>query len=96
MNIFARHCLEDKLPWWTQSKIDEFRKTDLFRRFALDTYCALHVLYGSDPPSGSNRYAARAYDDTIRRGLVTREMLENRIEEVREKKWQPDFETAFN
>jgi hypothetical protein len=89
---FARHCLEDKLPWWTQSRIDEFRKTDLFRRFALDTYCALHVLYGSDPPSGSNRYAARAYDETIRRGLVTREKLENRIEEVREKKWQPDFE----
>lgn len=92
---FARHCLEDKLPWWTQSKIDEFKKNDLFCRFALDTYSALHLIYGSDHPSSGNRYAAKEYEESIRRGLVTRETLEDRIGEVRERKWQPDFETPF-
>lgn len=89
---FSRHCLEDKLPWWTQSKIDEFGKGELFRRFALDIYSSLHIVYGEGNTLARNRYAAKAYGEAIRKGLVTKDILENRIAEVRQKKWRPDFE----
>ncbi len=85
----ARKTLDDNLPWWTQTKIDEFGKQDLFRRFALDIFAALHLLYGGSGP-GRNRYAARTYRDALRAGTVTADVLENRIGEVRGRTRRPD------
>lgn len=89
---FSNHCLDDRLPWWTRSKIEEFGKYDLYRRFSMDVYSALHLLYGHDSGIGGNHYARKAYHEAIDRGLVSRDALANRIAEVRGRRRKPDFD----
>lgn len=87
---FARSILEDRLDASVRLKTDDPAVGDLYRRFAADILSGLHVIY-SQKHEGHNQAVARVYEDSIRDGVVTKDDLEDRIQNVRSCKHQPDF-----
>jgi hypothetical protein len=88
---FARDFLEDKLPDYTLSKIREFNKDNLFKRFALDVISGVYILYGKDK-TGRNLYVKKFFEQCMQDRVVSADILENRVAEVREKKYKPNFD----
>ena len=87
---FSRQILTDGLPESSALKIRQFKKEELLRRFALDVFSALYLLYDKEK-IGHNEYCAKFYEDSINHGIVIREQLSNRIQEVRNQKYKPNF-----
>lgn len=87
---FARDVLEEKLADYTLFKIREFDKEFLFQRFALDIISGVYILYGKNK-IGRNSYVKDFFKQCMQDGVVSRDMLEDRVAEVREKKYKPNF-----
>ena len=87
---FARDVLEDKLADYTIFKIKEFDKEELFQRFALDVISGVYILYDKDK-IGRNSYVKNFFEECMQDRVVSKDILENRITEVRERKYKPDF-----
>jgi 7-cyano-7-deazaguanine synthase in queuosine biosynthesis len=68
----------DKMPAFETEKIDEFQKHDLFQRYALDNLAGL--MLGADKR-----------DPLFRKYIGKKEVLQNRISQVRENQKKPDF-----
>lgn len=88
---FARDVLEDELADYTASKIRQFNKEELFQRFALDIISGVYILYDKEKV-GRNTYVKHFLEECMRHKVVSRDMLENRVAEVREKKYKPNFD----
>jgi hypothetical protein len=87
---FARDIVENKLDDIAEFKIRTFAKQELYRRFALDILSALYVLYDQDR-KGSNVWVKKFYDECKKDGIITPDSARNRIQEVREQEFKPDF-----
>lgn len=87
---FARDVLEDKLDDFVIFKIKEFRKEKLFRRFALDVFAGIFILY-TQKKVGRNSHVQNFFQECKKDGVVSKDILENRINEVREQKYKPNF-----
>jgi len=90
MARFARDTLEGRTDDFARLKIESFSKGDLYKRFALDVMSSLYLLYDKSS-EGRNSWARVFFDECMKDKLVTKDILENRIAEVRERKFQPDF-----
>jgi 7-cyano-7-deazaguanine synthase in queuosine biosynthesis len=88
---FARDILEDKLDEVARFKIESFSKQAVYRRFALDILSSLYVLYDKTK-DGRNSWARSFYEECRKDRIITAEVAENRIAEVRAQKFQPNFE----
>jgi hypothetical protein len=86
---FSRDILEDKLDDSTRLKIESFDKTKLYQRFALDVLSALYVLY-EEGGQGNTKVKA-FYEECKHDGVISPATAEDRISEVRENKYTPDF-----
>jgi hypothetical protein len=71
----------------SRENIDEFSKRDLFRRFAIDTFSALHVYRSEIGPLNPNLNSI--YHVGVKRLTVQR--LEKRIAKVRRPTFRPNF-----
>jgi len=87
---FARDIVEDKLDEVSRFKIESFSKQDVYRRFALDILSSLYLLYDKTMV-GRNSWARSFYRECKKDRIITAEVAENRIAEVRAQKFQPDF-----
>lgn len=89
MLSFAYKILEgkDNLLFYTKERIKRYNKKDLFRRFALDIFAAIYLLKRGKV----NSLLDRTYEEALSHGLITEEMLKKRIQDVREKRYRPDF-----
>jgi len=87
---FVRDILEDHLPDFTAFKIKEFKKEELFRRFALDILAGLFILY-DQIKVGRNSYVKDFYERCKRDEVISKEVLKDRINEVREGRYKPNF-----
>lgn len=87
---FARDVLEDKVEDAAQFKIDSFSKQDLYHRFALDVMSSLYLLYDGKG-KGQNSWARKFYPECKHDGVITPELARERIEQVREQRFRPDF-----
>jgi hypothetical protein len=76
------------MPFYSKRKIREFKKHDLFKRFAMDNFSGLYLLFDKNG-GGRNRRVRKLYRQM--RDRLTKEQLEKRIEEVRSDKFKPDF-----
>ena len=88
---FARDILEDKLDEVPRFKIESFSRQEVYRRFALDILSSLYVLYDKTR-MGRNSWTKSFYHECKKDGIITSELAENRIAEVRAQKFQPNFE----
>lgn len=88
--LFAREILEDELPDSSAFKIKQFKKHDLFYRFALDVFAALYLSYDKTK-EGQNSYCRDFYKECLADGVIVRDRLNDRIEDVRAQKYEPDF-----
>lgn len=77
----------DDLESYTKGIITEYKKKALFERFALDVFAGLYLL------NRSGKLRDRNFKQFLRRGLqsISAEKLQNRVMEVRERKFKPDF-----
>lgn len=91
---FSRDVIEGRLDEDASMKISLFSKEELFRRAALDVLSALYLLYDRTK-RGHNDIVRRFYEECKKDGLVTSDIAENRISEVRERKYKPDFTTML-
>ena len=91
---FSRDAIEGELDEEASMKISLFSKEDLFRRAALDVFSALYLLYDRTK-QGHSDVVRRFYEECKKDGLVTSDIAENRISEVREHKYKPDFTTML-
>jgi hypothetical protein len=89
---FAKDMITGCLPDYTVSVIQEYKKEDLFRRFALDIFAAASLLTSQT----RNAYLKKFYSESLRRSIVSKSQLEDRIAEVRECKYRPDFNPRFS
>lgn len=88
---FARDILEGKLDDTATFKIGAFSRQDLYRRFALDMMSALYILYESGG-IGHNKWVQKFYQECVQDDIVTPDMAQGRIDEVRSMKHQPNFD----
>lgn len=88
---FARGMLTGKLPACTKSMIDDYHKEELFRRFAEDILAAVHIL----STQTRNKYIRKFYRESIKDRITTTAQLEERVSQVREGKFQPNFSPRF-
>ncbi len=88
---FARDIIEDKIDDVSRFKIESFSKHELFRRFAMDVLSSLYLLYGKTN-TGQNSWISQFYAGCKKDKVLTPESADNRIAEVRDQKFQPDFE----
>jgi len=88
---FGRDIIEDRLPDFTADKIREFDKEELFRRFALDILSGLFILYGQKKV-GRNSYVRKFYGACKHDGVISKETAVDRICEVREARYKPNFD----
>jgi 7-cyano-7-deazaguanine synthase in queuosine biosynthesis len=88
---FARGMMTDRLPPYTASIIHDYRKEELFRRFALDIFAAVHLLSAQT----RNRYIRKFNIESISGSIVTKHQLEERIAQVREERVTPNFNPRF-
>jgi len=91
---FSRDVLEDQLDEATRLKIESFSKEDLFRRFALDVMAALHLLYHKTK-QGRNGWVKDFFEECLEDKVITADIVEDRIANVREQRRQPDFDTKI-
>jgi uncharacterized protein YlaI len=89
---FARGMLTGKLPACTRSTIDDYGKDELFMRFAEDILAAVHIL----SKQTRNKYIKKFYREAIKDRITTPTQLEERISQVREGKFQPNFSPRFS
>lgn len=89
MARFARDTLEGRIDDFARFKIQSFSKEDLYRRFALDVMSSLYLLYDKSK-EGRNSWARDFFGECLHDKVVTHDILENRIAEVREQKFQPN------
>ncbi len=87
---FARDILEGKAQGISIQKIREFGKEDLFRRFSLDVFSAIHLLYDKSS-RGRNSFVRKFYRNCLDDDVISKSELEERISEVRSGKFEPDF-----
>lgn len=87
---FARDIIEDKIDDVSRFKIESFSKQEVYRRFALDILSSLYLLYDKTK-DGHNSWVRKFYRECKKDGTITTEVAENRIAEVREQKFKPDF-----
>ena len=87
---FSRDILEDKLADYTRYKINEYNKENLFGRYALSTLSGVYILYCADK-IGRNILLNNFIRGCLKDGVTSKDILENRIAEVREKKFKPDY-----
>lgn len=88
---FARDILEDNLPDHTNFKIKQYGKDALFKRFALDVFSALFILYDKQR-SGRNTFVKKFYRECKKDNIISKELLENRVAEVRGGKYRANFD----
>lgn len=91
---FSRDVLDDKLDESTRFKIDSFSKGELYHRAALDVLSALYLLYGKTK-EGRNEWVRGFFEECKVDGLVSAEIAENRIADVRNQKHKADFNTVL-
>jgi hypothetical protein len=80
-----KFCLDilldyENMSFTKKKKIDAYGKYDLFRRFSLDTFAALYILFEKEN-KGTNQSISKAYFDA--RKYISQQELEERINEVR-------------
>ena len=68
------------MPYSKKKKIETFGKYDLFRRFALDTFASLYLIFEKEK-TGTNPSIEKAYFDA--RKYISQQELDDRINEVR-------------
>jgi 7-cyano-7-deazaguanine synthase in queuosine biosynthesis len=88
---FARDIIENKIDDVSRFKINSFSKQEVYRRFALDVLSSLYLLYDKTK-NGHNTWLDKYYRECKKDGIVTSEVAENRIAEVREQIFKPDFD----
>lgn len=88
---FVRDILEGKLDDTATFKIGAFARQDLYKRFALDLVSALYILYDSGG-IGHNKWVQKFYQECEQDEVITPDLAQGRIAEVRSMKHQPDFE----
>jgi len=86
---FSLQCLEDidSLPWYTAEMIKDYRKEDLFNRYSMDNFAGIYVL--TQKKKIVDPIIQKKYEESLK--VISKEQLQNRIEEVRELKFKPDF-----
>ena len=88
---FSRDVLDDELDDTTRLKIATFSREDLYRRAALDVVAAAYLLYrGAN--QGRNPVVQRFFEECKTDRLISPDIAEARIAEVREQKRRPDFD----
>lgn len=78
----------DSITDFMKESIKEYKKEELFRRFALDVFSGLHLLYDIQK-IGKNIIIRKMYENL--KNKIGKDILQNRIGEVRENKFKPDF-----
>lgn len=89
---FARGIMTESLPPYTASIIHDYKKEELFRRFALDILAAVHLL----STESRNRYLKKFRLEIFRDSIVTKDQLVERIAQVRETRIKPNFTARFD
>ncbi len=87
---FSRDVLEGQLDDAARFKIASFGKEDLYRRAALDVLAAMYLLYGKTK-QGRNAVVRNFFEECKKDGLISPDIAEGRISDVREQKYQADF-----
>jgi hypothetical protein len=80
----SSRILDERLPWWIEASVNSFRKADLFRHLALDTYAAAHAMLQSRERQHVSKIVSTAFEGARLSGLVSIPELEDRIARVRE------------
>ena len=76
----------NNVPYFLKKNIVEYGKQDLFKRFALDSFASLYLLNKDNKLSN---YIQGIYSDY--QEYLDINLIENRIEYVRNKDYQPNF-----
>jgi hypothetical protein len=86
---FSMQYLEDfdDLPWYTTKIIKDYKKEELFARYSLDTLAGLLVLKSES--IGLDNIIQKKFDEALK--IVPKEQLQNRIAEVRDLKFKPNY-----
>lgn len=71
------------MPLYATENIEAYNKIDLFRRFALDNFAAIHIL--KEKGININNEIKYLYEDCL--GKIGTDILDKRIEDVRNKKF---------
>jgi hypothetical protein len=77
----------DDLPWYTTKIIKDYKKEELFARYSLDTLAGLLVLKSES--IGLDNIIQKKFDEALK--IVPKEQLQNRIAEVRDLKFKPNY-----
>jgi hypothetical protein len=79
--FFFRYFTElQNMNFSKKKNIETYGKYDLFRRFSLDIFAALYLIFEKEN-KGSNQSIKKAYHDV--RKYINEQELEDRIKEVR-------------
>ena len=76
-----------KMPFYATQTIESFNKPDLFYRFSLDNYAAIHIY--KTLKKRLNPYIETLYNETIKR--TGEEKLMKRVEKVKRATFKPNF-----
>lgn len=92
--VFARRVMEGKLPPSVQQDLEAYGVTNLFARFAMDILSGLDLLGRRE--SIHNEWVSKFYQECVRDEVVTREMVDSRVADVRGGKFQPSFDSLLS
>jgi len=79
------------MEYYQRRNIDAYRKKDLFRRFALDNYAAIHKLIKTN--GKITKAVETLYFDTIEE--IGTSILEERLEELKKGHFKPNYSPVF-
>ena len=77
----------DDMEYYRRKNIDIYQKEDLFRRFALDNFAAVHTLIKKNKPVTES--VKILYSETVRE--IETQIFEDRIETLKEDHIKPNF-----